>query len=133
MVLIILLVLALFVAQTLLPGRFREPPAGGVKSKLVEDLGNRDTLRPLTVTGGRASRALANMQEALPVFLALALLNKIVGTAAGTAVTGATIFLIARVLYAVVYIVGIPVVRTLIWGAGWVGLALMIVPLLDKI
>ena len=133
MVLIILLVLALFVAQTLLPGRFREPPAGGVKSKLVEDLGNRDTLRPLTVTGGRASRALANMQEALPVFLALALLNIIVGTAAGTAVTGATIFLIARVLYAVVYIVGIPVVRTLIWGAGWVGLALMIVPLLDKI
>jgi uncharacterized MAPEG superfamily protein len=133
MVLIILLVLALFVVQTILPGRFREPAAGGLKGKVTEDLGNRDTMRPLTITGQRAARALANMHEALPVFLALALLNMIVGTAAGTAVTGATIFLIARVLYAAVYIVGVPVLRTLIWVAGWVGLALMIVPLLDKI
>jgi len=133
MVLIILLVLALFVVQTLLPGRFREPAPGGAKSKLVEDLGNRDTIRPLTVTGNRAARALANMHEALPVFLALALLNMIVGTAAATAVTGATIFLIARALYVAVYIVGIPVLRTLIWVVGWVGLALMIMPLLDKI
>jgi uncharacterized MAPEG superfamily protein len=133
MVLIVLLVLALFVVQTLLPGRFREPAGGGLMGKLTEYLGNRDTMRPLTITGQRAARALANMQEALPVFLALALLNMIVGTAAGDAVTGATIFLIARVLYAAVYIVGIPVVRTLIWVAGWVGLALMTLPLLDKI
>jgi uncharacterized MAPEG superfamily protein len=133
MVLIILLVLALFVVQTILPGRFREPAAGGLKGKLTEDLGNRDTLRPLTISGQRAARALVNMHEALPVFLALALLNMIVGTAAGTAVTGATIFLIARVLYAAVYIVGVPVLRTLIWVAGWVGLVLMLVPLLDKI
>jgi uncharacterized MAPEG superfamily protein len=133
MVLIILLVLALFVVQTILPGRFREPAAGGLKGKLTEDLGNRDTMRPLTISGQRAARALVNMHEALPVFLALALLNMIVGTAAGTAVTGATIFLIARVLYAAVYIVGVPVLRTLIWVAGWVGLVLMLVPLLDKI
>jgi uncharacterized MAPEG superfamily protein len=133
MVLIVLLVLALFVLQTFLPGRFREPAAGGIKGKITEDLGNRDTQRPLTITGQRAARALANMHEALPVFLALALLNMIVGTAAGTAVTGATIFLIARALYMAVYIVGIPVLRTFIWVAGWVGLALMIVPLLDKI
>ena len=133
MVLIVLLVLALFVIQTLLPGRFREPPADGAKEKLVENLGNRDTMRPLTITGQRASRALANMHEALPVFIALALLNMIVGTAAGMAVTGATIFLIARTLYVAVYMAGIPVVRTLIWAAGWVGLALMIVPLVEKI
>jgi uncharacterized MAPEG superfamily protein len=133
MVLVILLVLALFVVQTFLPGRFREPAPGGVKAKLAEDLGNRDTMRPLTVSGQRAARALANMHEALPVFLALALLNMIVGTAAGMAVTGATIFLIARVLYAAVYIIGVPVLRTLIWAAGWVGLAMMVLPLLDKI
>ena len=67
------------------------------------------------------------------MFLALALLNMIVGTAAGLAVTGATIFLVARALYVIVYVVGIPVVRTLIWVAGWVGLAMMIAPLLDRI
>jgi len=133
MVLVVLLVLAVFVVQTLLPGRFREPPPQGTKDTLVESLGNRDHQRPLTVVGGRAERALANMHEALPVFLALALLNMIVGTAAGLAVTGATIFLVARALYVIVYVVGIPVVRTLIWVAGWVGLAMMIAPLLDKI
>lgn len=131
MVLVVLLVLALFVVQTLLPGRFREPAPS--KETLVENLGNRDHLRPLTVVGGRADRALSNMHEALPVFLALALMNMIVGTAAGLAVTGATVFLVARTAYVVVYMVGIPVVRTLIWVAGWVGLAMMIAPLLDKI
>lgn len=132
MVLIVLLVLALFVLQTLLPGRFREPSPEGAKGKLTENLGNRDHMRPLTVVGERAARALANMHEAMPVFITLALMNMIVGTAPA-AVTGATVFLIARVLYAGIYIAGIPVVRTLIWGVSWVGLALMIAPLLEKI
>lgn len=133
MVLLVLLVLALFVLQTLLPGRFREPSPDGGKGKLVENLGNRDHVRPLTVVGERAARALANMHEALPVFLALALLNMIVGTAASDAITGATIFLIARVLYVGVYLAGVPVVRTLIWAASWIGLVMMIIPLLEKI
>jgi uncharacterized MAPEG superfamily protein len=133
MVLLILLVLALFVVQTLLPGRFREPAPDGRNDKLTENLGNRDHVRPLTVVGGRAERALANMHEALPVFLALALLNMIVGTAAGMAVTGATLFLVARVVYVVIYMAGVPVLRTLVWGVGWAGLVMMIIPLLDKI
>jgi uncharacterized MAPEG superfamily protein len=133
MVLLVLLVLALFVMQTLLPGRFREPSAEGVKGKLTENLGNRDHVRPFTVVGERASRALANMHEALPVFLALALLNMIVGTAAGMAITGATVFLIARVVYVAVYLAGVAVVRTLVWAVGWVGLGMMIAPLLDRI
>ena len=133
MVLLILLVLALFVVQTLLPGRFREPAPDGRKDKLIENLGNRDHVRPFTVVGGRAERALANMHEALPVFLALALLNMIVGTAAGLAVTGATLFLVARVVYVAIYVAGVPVLRTLVWGVGWAGLVMMIIPLLDKI
>jgi len=132
MVLLVLLVLALFVIQTLLPGRFREPAPEGGQSKLAENLGNRDHMRPLTVVGERATRALDNMHEALPVFLALALLNMIVGTAA-LAITGATVFLIARVLYTAIYIAGIPVARTLVWGVSWVGLAMMVGPLLEKI
>jgi uncharacterized MAPEG superfamily protein len=133
MVLIVLLVLALFVLQTLIPGRFREPAPAGTQGKLVENLGNRDHVRPLTVVGQRAMRALDNMHEALPVFLALALMNMIVGTAAGTAITGATIFLIARSVYVAVYMSGVAVVRTLVWVVGWVGLGMMLVPLLDRI
>jgi uncharacterized MAPEG superfamily protein len=133
MVLIVLLVLALFVIQTLLPGRFRETAPDGVKGVIAENLGNRDHMRPLTIVGERAARALANMQEALPVFLALALMNMIGAPAAGLAVTGATIFFVARAVYVGIYLAGLPVVRTLAWIAGWVGLAFMIVPLLDRI
>jgi uncharacterized MAPEG superfamily protein len=132
MVLVILLVLALFFLQTLLPSRFREPPAPGGQSVLAESLGNRDHQRPLTVTGRRAARALGNMQEALPLFLALALLNLIAVPGAGIALTGAWIFLIARVLYVAIYLAGVPVARTLCWVAGLVGLAMMVAPLLDK-
>jgi uncharacterized MAPEG superfamily protein len=133
MVLLVLLVLALFVLQTLLPARFREPAPAGTPGKLVENLGNRDHVRPLTVVGQRAKRALDNMHEALPVFLALALMNMIVGTAAGMAITGATVFLIARAVYVGVYMSGIAVVRTLVWVVGWIGLGMMLVPLIDRI
>ena len=133
MVLVILLVLALFVIQTLLPGRFREAPAPGEQGKLVENLGPRDHMRPLTVTGQRAARALANMHEALPVFLGLALMNLIVAPEASLAVTGAWVFLIARIVYVPLYLSGVPVVRTIAWVAGWFGLILMLIPLLNRI
>ena len=133
MVVPVLLVLALFVLQTLLPGRFREPAPTGAPGKLSETLGNRDHMRPLTVTGQRATRALANLQEALPVFLGLALMGMIVAPDAAQAKTGAFVFLVARVLYAAVYIAGIPVVRSLLWTVGWVGLVMMLLPLLDRI
>ena len=133
MVPIILLVLALFVLQTLLPGRFREPVGAGDQGKLAENLGNRDHMRPLTVIGHRAARALANMQEAMPVFLGLALMNMIVTPEAASAITGATVFLVARALYVAVYIAGVAVVRTLLWGVSWVGLVMMLPPLLQRI
>lgn len=133
MLTLLLLVLALFVLQTLLPGRFREPAAPGQAGKLAENLGNRDHMRPLTVIGQRAARALANMQEALPVFLGLALANMIVAPEAPQAVTGALVFLVARALYVAIYMAGIPVVRTLVWAVGWVGLVMMLMPLLDRI
>ena len=133
MILIVLLVLALFVLQTLLPNRFREPaPAGQDPGKLKESLGPRDHQQPYTVVGARAARALANMHEALPVFLALALMNLIVSPGAD-AITGAWIFLIARVVYVPLYLAGVPVLRTLVWVASWVGLIMMLLPLLERI
>jgi len=133
MILIVLLVLALFVTQTLIPGRFREAGGPGTPSTLLESAGTRDHQRPLTVVGQRAARALANLHEAMPVFLALALMNLIAGTAATLAVSGATVFLIARVVYVPMYMAGIPAVRSLVWSISWVGLAMMVAPLLDRI
>jgi uncharacterized MAPEG superfamily protein len=133
MVLVILLVLALFVLQTLLPARLREPPAPGGPGTLAEAFGNRDHQRPHTLVGRRALRALANLQEALPVFLALALLNLITAPGARLALTGAWLFLIARALYVAIYLAGVPVLRTMCWLAGLIGLAMMVAPLLDKV
>jgi uncharacterized MAPEG superfamily protein len=133
MVLIILLVLALFVLQTLLPASFRYMGGPDAGKKLALALGPRDNPPPQGVVGARAERALANMQEALPVFLALALLNMIVGTAGGLALTGATVFLVARTLYVPAYLAGITGVRTLLWAAGIVGLVMLLLPLLDRI
>ena len=133
MVLIILLVLALFVLQTLLPAGFRYMAGPDAGRKFLLALGPRDNPPAQTVAGGRAERALANMQEALPVFLALALLNLIVGTAGGMALTGATVFLVARTLYVPAYLAGISGIRTLLWAASIVGLVMMLVPLLDRI
>lgn len=133
MVLVFLLVLALFFVQTLLPGRFREAPTAAEPGKLKENLGNRDHVRPYTTLGARAARALANMQEAMPVFLGLALLNMIVAPDAPDAITGAWIFLIARVIYVPVYLSGVSVLRTLVWAGGLVGLLIMAAPLVARI
>ena len=136
MILIVLLVLTLFVLQTLLPNRFREPaPAGpdaGRPGGLKQSLGPRDDQQPYTVVGARAARALGNMQEALPVFLALALINLFLSPGAD-AITGAWIFLIARIVYVPLYLAGIPVLRTLVWAVSWVGLIMMLLPLLERI
>ena len=134
MILIVLLVLALFVVQTFLPNRFREPAAPGSPGVAAETLGNRDHMRPHTVVGLRALRALANLHEAMPVFIALALMNMIVGSsAASLAVTGATVFLVARIVYVPLYLAGVPVARSLAWGVGFAGLIAMAVPLIERI
>jgi uncharacterized MAPEG superfamily protein len=130
MVLVILLVLALFVLQTLLPARFRYLSGAGVGDKVAVALGPRDEPPPQSRLGGRAERALANMHEALPVFITLALLNLITHTAGAMAVNGAWVFLVARVLYVPAYLSGITGVRTLMWVVGWVGLVMMLIPLL---
>ena len=131
MVLLILLVLALFVLQTLLPSGFRNMGRDPGRPLSVA-LGPRDDPPVQSRMGGRAARALANMQEALPVFLALALLNLYLGTG-DLALTGATVFLVARVLYVPAYLAGIPGLRTLIWAAGVVGLVMMLIPILARI
>ena len=133
MAILVLLVLALFVIQTLIPGRLREPAGPGEPSSLKQRLGNRDQIRPFTVAGQRAARALANLQEAMPVFLGLALLDMLLVPEAPLAKTGALVFLIARAVYLAIYLAGIPVVRSLVFTVSWVGLALMLVPILEHL
>jgi uncharacterized MAPEG superfamily protein len=92
-------------------------------------LGNRDNIPEATPLGGRAERAAANSIEALLMFAPLALVAQLSGSAE-EALLGATIFIWARVAYQPIYLVGIVYVRSLVWGVGVAGLAMMVMALL---
>jgi uncharacterized MAPEG superfamily protein len=127
---VILGFLALFVVQTLLPATCRYLLAGpGTGARLKVALGSRDVQPPLSTVGVRAERALTNMYEALPVFLAIGLLLVVRGVNDGLAIQGAWIFLISRIVYVPAYLAGVFGIRSVVWVVSWVGLVMMIVAL----
>lgn len=87
--------------------------------------GNREGLAPCTGWAGRAARAHHNMLENLVLFAALVLVAVSGGRTNGTTLLGAQLFFWARLVYAVVYLAGIPWLRTAVWLVSVVGLALI--------
>jgi uncharacterized MAPEG superfamily protein len=84
-----------------------------------------------SVVAGRLGRALKNLLETYPAFVALALALVVTGKAGGIGATGAWLWLIARVFYLVLYAAGIPVARTIAWFASILGLLLMLIRLMS--
>jgi uncharacterized MAPEG superfamily protein len=84
-----------------------------------------------SVVAGRLGRALRNLLETYPAFVALALALVVTGKAGGLGATGAWLWLIARVIYLFLYATGIPVARTIAWFASIVGLVLMLIRLMS--
>lgn len=87
--------------------------------------GNREGLATCTGWAGRAARAHHNMLESLVLFAALVLVAVAAGKTNANTLLGAQIFFWARLVYAVVYIAGVPWLRTAVWFASIVGLALI--------
>jgi uncharacterized MAPEG superfamily protein len=79
---------------------------------------------------GRLIRAQANFEETFPIAI-VALLGVVVAgkTSAATEI-GGWVWLGARLVYLPLYWAGIPVVRTIVWAIGIIGLAFVIWPLL---
>lgn len=92
--------------------------------------GNREGLPPFTGWAGRAQRAHHNMLESLVLFAALVLVAVAANKTNSATLLGAQIFVWARLVYALVYIAGIPWLRTLVWLVSVVGLILIFVQLL---
>ena len=88
-------------------------------------LGNREEMPALSGVAGRAERAYKNMFESLLLFAALVLVAAVAGKTNAQTALGAQIFLWARLAFAVIYVVGIPVVRTLAWLVGVIGLLII--------
>lgn len=121
---IILLVLALYMVQLFL----QETSRFGFD--LWRIMGNRDNLPEVSVVAGRPERAKNNMLEALPIFLALALLALVKSGDTSNAAHAALIFLIARVIYVPAYVSGVPMLRSLVWLVGIAGLVMMALTLI---
>ena len=91
--------------------------------------GNRDGLPEMTGFAGRAKRAHLNMLENMVLFTALVLVAAVAGKANATTAMGALIFFWARLVYALVYLIGVPWLRTVVWFVSVIGMAMIAVQL----
>jgi uncharacterized MAPEG superfamily protein len=87
----------------------------------------RDKSAPASgVLYGRATRALANYVENFTPFVAVALALLVTQRTGGVGAIGATIWILARIVYIPIYAFGIIYVRTLVWTVSIVGFVMML-------
>lgn len=99
--------------------------AANSQVSLIQLVGNRDPAPVLAGWAGRAERAHRNMLESLPLFIALVLIAHIAGKVDATTLLGAKLFFWARLGYWLIYLAGIPWLRTAAWLVSFVGLILI--------
>ena len=98
---------------------------------LTWNAGPRDgESKPLGPVASRAERALTNFQETYPAFIAAVLAVVVAERTGWWSITGAWVWLIARVVYLPLYVFGVPFVRSLVWLVSLVGIAMILVQLL---
>ena len=99
--------------------------SGAMQIGLVKALGNREDAPSLTGFAGRAKRTVMNMLENMMMFAPLVLAGIAIQHTNQWSALGAQVFLYARVGHAATYLIGIPVIRALFYGAGLVGTGLV--------
>ena len=88
-------------------------------------MGNREGMSEQPGMAGRAQRAHRNMLESLVLFAILVLIAHLSQRSNATTLFGAQLFVGARLVYALVYIAGIPWLRTAVWTVSVIGLAMI--------
>lgn len=92
--------------------------------------GPRDqALPPLAGVAGRLDRGYYNFLETFPLFAAAILLAGAMDRHNDMTAWGAQLYFWARVAYVPIYMVGVPVVRTLVWSASMAGIVMILVAL----
>jgi uncharacterized MAPEG superfamily protein len=97
---------------------------------LVDGVGNRDNMPVFVGWVGRAHRAHRNMLESLLLFGVLVLIAQALGKFNAMTLLGAQLFFWGRVAYAVIYLAGIPWLRTLAWTVSIVGIVMVFLQVL---
>ena len=105
---------------------------GLLKKGLVWGMSNREEdFKSESPAFARTKRANANLQENLPLFIALVVVAQASGTTDSMTANGALVFFAARVAHAIIYIAGIPGLRTLSWVASIAGLGMIVAGILS--
>ena len=95
------------------------------------NVGARDEAQPpLNPVAGRLARAQANFQETFPIAVVALLGVVIAGQTSPVTAIGGWIWLGARTIYLPLYAMGVPVVRTVVFGISIGGLGMVLWPLL---
>ena len=87
--------------------------------------GNRHDAPEPRPVAARADRAAKNMIENFVLFAALVLAARVGGVPGARLELGAGVFFWARVAYFVVYLAGVPYLRTAVWSVGVLGMAMI--------
>jgi len=121
--------IAVYFIHLFLPSLIRIPQIG-----VTRYVGSRDDLPELPIVGQRASRAFNNLQESMPIFLALAVTNLLIDpNVLGDAILGAQLFVFARIFYLGFYLAAVPWGRSMVWATGFLGLLFMLKPIVLQI
>jgi len=90
---------------------------------------NRDNLGAPSIFAARAKRAVDNLRENLWFFAPLVLIAAVASISNQWTILGVQLFFFARVVHAIIYLAGWPLIRPLFWFAGLTGCALIFLAL----
>jgi uncharacterized MAPEG superfamily protein len=125
--LILAWLLVLAIVQIILPGFLRTQETGG-----SYNVGPRDEPSPVPVgkVTGRLMRARDNLMETLPLFAAAVLIAHVSDRESTLTLVGAWAYLVSRIAYVPLYAAGVPMVRSLVWLIGLIGLGCILVAII---
>ena len=90
------------------------------------------SVAPLTGVAGRAERALQNYLETFPFFAAAILVVTVTNTHNWLTVWGAHFYFWGRIVYAILYMVDLPLARSLVWNIPTIGILMNVAGLFLK-
>ena len=106
----------------------------GIRSKgLMPLANNRDDVGPAEGFHARMLRVVDNHREGLTMFAPLVLAAAVMQVSTPMTVLAAQLFFWARLVHAILYVVGAPLVRPLAWGVGMAGTIMMLLAVLKLI
>ena len=95
--------------------------------------GHRDNLPAPTGFHARMLRVVDNHREGITMFAPLVLIAATINLHNSWTVLGAQLFFYSRLVHAILYVTGIPLVRPLFWAVGLAGTAIILLAILGII